>query len=120
RGTSSPDDDLHGRRSARLNSGCFLTPSEALEIPKTAVAYEREDGSLWVRALDDPVALQYFNRVSEDLSATSLHALYARCGRVGRKSSGGCGGIALRNRETCLSEHTGVVAANRFRTRRHL
>jgi hypothetical protein len=42
------------------------------------VACQREDGALWVRALDDPVAIQYFNRASEDLSAISLHALYGR------------------------------------------
>jgi hypothetical protein len=60
-----------------------LTRSDALEIPKGAVACQREDGALWIRALDDPVAIQHFNRVSEDLSATSLDALYGRVNVAG-------------------------------------
>src|ERR1700730_18791566 len=55
--------------------------TRALEISDTVVAalsHQREDGTLRVRALDDPSVARHFDRAVEDLAVTGLHAHYRR------------------------------------------
>src|SRR5712691_6983023 len=70
---------LHGSPMKAKTSVGRIARFDALEKSDTVVAplsHQREDGTLRVRALDDPSAARHLDRAVEDLAAAGLHALH--------------------------------------------